>query len=89
MNQRVHHPNAYLPEIKNVARGLRARTSILEVLEKEPSDAKTMIHNTQLHYRVIIYHLRLLKGANIVERKAGKKPYIWMLTGAGQKRLLS
>ena len=89
MNQRAHHPNAFLPEIKNVGRGLKARTLILEVLEKEPSGAKTIIRNTQLHYRIIIYHLKLLKNANIVERKAGKKPYIWTLTGAGQKRLIN
>jgi hypothetical protein len=32
--------------------------------------------------------LRLLKNEGVVNRK-GKRPYFWVLTGLGQKRLIS
>jgi hypothetical protein len=34
-----------------------------------------------------MHHLRLLESEGTVNRK-GKRPYIWLLTGLGQKRLI-
>lgn len=88
MLREAYHPNAYLTNIKNIKLGLRARTRILNVLDKDFSNAKTIAKETGLHYGVIIHHLRLLEAEGIVERKPGK-PHIWVLTGLGQKRLVN
>jgi DNA-binding transcriptional ArsR family regulator len=83
-----YHPNAYLSNIKNNRLGLRARTRILNVLERISVDAKTIAKETGMHYGVVTHHLRLLKAEAIVERKLDK-PHIWVLTGRGQKRLMN
>jgi predicted transcriptional regulator len=86
MLKKVFHPNAYLTTIRNVTRGLRARTWILSVLEKKSAEAKTIAKEAGLSYCVALHHLRLLMVEDIVGRKGGR-PYTWMLTGVGQKRL--
>ncbi|MEM3463831.1 MAG: hypothetical protein QXL91_03115 [Candidatus Bathyarchaeia archaeon] len=59
------------------------------MLEKKGStDAKTLSKEAKLQYNVIIHHLRLLEIEGMVERK-GRRPYIWELTGLGQKRLIN
>jgi predicted transcriptional regulator len=58
------------------------------MLEKNPKDAKTIVKEANLPYNVVIYHLRLLEMEGMVERK-GNKPYVWTLTGLGQKRLFN
>lgn len=82
----THHPNAYLTVIRNVKRGLKARTSILNSLEDHSAGAKTLVQEAILPYSVVMHHLKLLRSEGIVERK-GTKPYQWLLTGRGQKRL--
>jgi sugar-specific transcriptional regulator TrmB len=57
------------------------------MLEKGSFDAKTVAKGTKLPYSVVIHHLRLLEMEEMVKRK-GSKPYIWGLTGLGQKRLI-
>lgn len=86
MLKETYHPNAYLASIKNTKLGLRARTKILNVLEKMSGDAKEVAKESGLRYAVIMHHLRLLAAEGIVERK-GSRPYVWGLTGMGQKRL--
>jgi len=86
MLKKVFHPNAYLTSIRNVTRGLRARTRILSVLEKKSADAKTTAKEAGLSYSVVLHHLKLLMAEDIVDRKGGR-PYSWTLTGLGQKRL--
>jgi DNA-binding transcriptional ArsR family regulator len=77
-----------LERVKNVKRGLKARTKILSALEKRSSDAAAMAKEKSLSYGVVMHHLRLLEKEGIVNRK-GKRPYFWVLTGLGQKRLVS
>jgi predicted ArsR family transcriptional regulator len=84
---RSFHPNAYLQQVRNVRRGLRARTRILNVLEKRSSGAAGIAKETSMSYNVVMHHLRLLQMDGTVDRK-GSRPYIWMLTGLGQKRLV-
>jgi predicted transcriptional regulator len=55
-------------------------------LEKLQGDAKEVAMESGLHYAVIMHHLKLLAAEGIVERK-GSRPYVWILTGMGQKRL--
>jgi predicted transcriptional regulator len=77
-----------LERVKNVKRGLKTRTKILAALEKRSSNATAIAKEKALSYGVVIHHLRLLEKEGIVNRK-GKRPYFWVLTGLGQKRLVS
>jgi predicted Rossmann fold nucleotide-binding protein DprA/Smf involved in DNA uptake len=88
MLKETYHPNAYLSSIKNVKRGLKARTQIITLLERHSAELKAIIRETEMHYGVILHHLKLLQLEGIVDRKSGK-PSFWILTGAGQKRLLN
>ncbi|MCW4046267.1 MAG: hypothetical protein NWE99_01705 [Candidatus Bathyarchaeota archaeon] len=40
-----------------------------------------------MSYNVVMHHLRLLQHEGTVIRR-GDRPYVWMLTGLGQKRLV-
>ena len=80
------HPNAYLKNIRNVNCGLKARTKILEALESKPGSAGRLAKEVSLSYSVVMHHLRLLKKEDIVQCK-GSRPYYWVSTGLGQKRL--
>jgi len=86
MTKRVYHPNAYLVDFRNVKLGLKARTRILNVLEKISADAKTIAEQAGLSYRVVMHHLKLLETRRLVQRK-GRRRAIWKITGLGQKRL--
>ncbi|MGA3191221.1 MAG: hypothetical protein ABSD73_01755 [Candidatus Bathyarchaeia archaeon] len=86
MLKETYHPNAYLASIRNMKLGLRARTRILNVLERLSGDANKVAKESGLRYGVAMHHLKLLAAEGIVERKSGR-PYVWGLTGLGQKRL--
>ncbi len=84
----IYHPNAYLSNIRNVGRGLQARTRILAVLEKRSGDVKSVAKESEMSCGVVMHHLKLLRAEEIVERK-GSKPHVWVVTGLGQKRLVN
>ncbi|MEM2911178.1 MAG: helix-turn-helix domain-containing protein [Candidatus Bathyarchaeia archaeon] len=86
MPKEVYHPNAYLADFRNVKPGLKARTAILNVLEKGNADAKTIAREAGLPYGVVMHHLKLLEIKGIVQKKE-VRPAVWELTGLGQKRL--
>jgi predicted ArsR family transcriptional regulator len=86
MPKEPYNPNAYLSNIKNVKRGLKARTYILSTLERSSANAKGVANETGMHYNVALHHLSLLQKEGIIEH-GNVKPYVWVLTGAGQKRL--
>lgn len=88
-----HHPNAYLERKRNVVKGLKARTKILEVLamtevrEKENERTiKAISKSATMSYPSSFHRLRLLEEERIVKRE-GKRPYKWMVTGKGQRSL--
>ena len=83
-----YHPNAYLQTIKNLKSGLKARTKILNLLDKQTVSAGTLAQNSELSYAAAIHHLRLLETEGTICRK-GKRPCVWIMTGLGQKRLVS
>jgi predicted transcriptional regulator len=83
----AHHPNAFLPQKRNIQPGLSARTKIISVLEKRICDTKTISRETELGYKTVLYHLHLLEAENILSHK-GRRTYIWQLTGVGQQRLV-
>lgn len=88
MLKEAYHPNAYLSNIRNIKLGLKARTRLLDVLERLSVDAKTIAKETGMPYGVVMHHLRLLEAEGIVKRK-DRKPHTWTLSGLGQKRLTS
>ena len=73
--------------MKNVKRGLTVRTIILTALETQASTASAIAKSKLLSYCVVMHHLRLLENEGTVDRE-GKRPYVWALTGLGQKRLI-
>ncbi len=86
MPKEGYHPNAHLTDFRNVKLGLKARTIILDFLERSSADTKVISNETGLPYSVVLHHLKLLESRGIVQRKS-KRPSIWGLTGLGQKRL--
>jgi predicted transcriptional regulator len=88
MFREKYHPNAQLASIRNVRRGLKARTKILNVLEAHSGNVRTIAKEVTMHYGTVLHHLNLLKLEGIVRRE-GTRPSVWALTGAGQKRLVN
>ncbi len=82
----LYHPKAHLQNLKNVRNGLKARTNILNDLERLPGNAVNIAHNIGSSYGAVMHHLKLLEAEKTVQRK-GKRPCTWILTGLGQKRL--
>ena len=83
-----YHPNAFLERKRNVTKGLKARTEILEVLSarEDALTVKSVSRLATLSYSSAFHHLRLLEKEEIVKRE-GKRPYKWKITGTGQKSL--
>ena len=88
MLKETYHPNAYLTNLRNVRLGLRARTKILNALEKGSGNTRTIAKQATIHYGVAMHHLKLLQSEGIV-RRAGGKNAVWTITGTGQKRLVN
>jgi predicted transcriptional regulator len=83
-----YHPNAFLERKRNVTKGLKARTKILEVMsaEEDKYTIRTISRLATLSYSSAFHHLLLLEKEEIVKRE-GKRPYKWKITGKGQKKL--
>lgn len=81
------HPNAYLKQVRNVHSGLKARTKILMVLDKQGFNASKLAKETTLTYGVVMHHLNLLKEEGTVVRR-GNRRFVWLSSGLGQKRLV-
>jgi len=81
-----YHPKAFLLHKRNVKRGLATRTKIVSFLEERPLTAKMLTEKTGASYSSALHHLHLMEEEHIVTRRGGK-PYLWRLTGVGQKRL--
>jgi predicted ArsR family transcriptional regulator len=82
-----YHPKAFLIRIRNVKRGLVARTKIASSLEVDSSTAKMLSERMGVSYSCVLHHLHLMEDERIVTRE-GRRPYIWKMTGLGQKRLI-
>jgi predicted transcriptional regulator len=82
----AYHPKAFLSNTRNVKQGLVTRTRIASALDKQPCTAKIIGEETGTSYSSIMHHLHLMESECIVKR-SNTKPYVWELTGAGQKKL--
>ncbi|MGQ9544095.1 MAG: winged helix-turn-helix domain-containing protein [Candidatus Bathyarchaeia archaeon] len=87
MRTRLLHPKAYLPNRRNMERGLISRTKILESIEVKAGCISEISESTGLSYASVTYHLRMLRAEGIVE-PIGKRPFLWKLTSLGQQKLL-
>jgi len=76
-------PRAYLRVIRNVKRGIEARSIIISALRRESLTAKEVARRTGLSYATVRLQLRNLEKEGIVKRE-GKPPHQWRLTGKGQ-----
>jgi len=86
MFKNSYHPKAFLINTKNVKQGLVTRTKIATLLDEASYTAKTMSERTSTSYSSILHHLHLMENEHIVKRN-NNRPYIWRLTGTGQKKL--
>ena len=82
-----YHPKAFLLERKNVKKGLITRTKIITNLEQSPSAAKRISEKIGISYSCVLHHLHYMENEKIIIRKS-RKPFIWKLTGSGQKQLI-
>lgn len=83
----MYHPNAYLPNIKEVKPGLKSRSKILNLLENLPQTTRKIAEGTELTYGNTLYHLRLMERFDVVERDKSNRTHIWYQTGSGQQVL--
>jgi hypothetical protein len=88
MTRGSYNPNAYLTNVRNTKRGLKARNSILESLQRVTGTAKALAAEAEMPYGVVMHHLRLLCTEGVVSRQ-GSRPFVWALSGLGQKRLMN
>ena len=73
---------AYLRSLRNVARGLKTRSSIIAVMKmKGTVKGREVAGMIDLSYSSIMRHLRHMKAEQIVEKAADG----WRLTGLGQQ----
>jgi hypothetical protein len=82
----AYHPKAFLSNTRNVKQGLATRTRIASALDRQPCTARIMGKETSTNYSSVMHHLHLMETESIVKRSS-TKPYVWELTGAGQKKL--
>ena len=81
MQERIEQ-QAYLRSIRNVTRGLRARSKIVSVVRgNKAQKGQEIARAAGLSYSAAMRHLRRMKAERIVEKdKSG-----WSLTGLGQQ----
>ena len=75
-------PQAYLRNLRNVSRGLKARSRIARSMrDNGTKKGKDIANAAGLSYSAAMRHLRHMKAEHIVE----KKTHRWSLTGLGQQ----
>ncbi len=81
MQERIE-PEAYLRSLRNVRRGLRARSRLISAVRNGKSTkGQEISREAGLSYGAAMRHLRNMKAERIVEKnKSG-----WRLTGLGQR----
>ncbi len=83
----MYHPNAYLPNIRDMEPGLKSRSKVLNFLKGRPRTARRISKGTQLTYGNTLYHLRLMERFGVVQRDKSNKTHMWYQTGSGQQKL--
>jgi len=81
------NPRAYLASLKNVKRGLEARSLILEKVSGRELSVDEICKMTGLSRGRVIYHLRNMLSENIVRKRRVGRRVMWKATGSGQASL--
>jgi predicted transcriptional regulator len=74
--------------MRNVNKGLSARTKIIQSLETKERRIKEISKGNNLSYDCVRYHLKTLKKEGIVRKYSKNRPFVWILTGKGQQKLV-
>lgn len=77
-------PRSILRGIRNVKRGIEARSKIIRALKSGEVQVKSIASSSGLSYSAVRMHLERMLKEGIVTRST-KKPYKWELTGRGQR----
>jgi len=83
----MYHPNAYLPNIRDMEPGLKSRSKVLNFLKGRTNTARRISKGTELTYSNTLYHLRLMERFGVVQRDKSNKTHMWYETGSGQQEL--
>ncbi len=81
------NPKAYLRSIKNVEKGLRVRSKIIDILSKGGLSVGEISRRSGMPPTRIRYHLRNMKVDGVVKKHRAGKQVVWQLTGIGQASL--
>lgn len=76
-------PKSILRSIRNVKRGVKARSRIIRALKNGKVHVSAISLSSGLSRSTVRMHLKRMLNEGIVAR-SGKKPYRWELTGKGQ-----
>lgn len=89
LSKRNVHPNAVLPNSKNMSKGIEARSLILTKLEGQELVTRDIMALTKMSYSRVLYHLSLLRKHMLVKKKGSKRGKIsWALSGLGQQQIV-
>lgn len=78
-------PNAYIPGIRNVSVGVKARDAIIAALQAARAlTTKELAETTGFSRTKVYYHLRLLERHSIVARRGHGRGIRWYRTKLGQ-----
>ncbi|MBS7641585.1 MAG: hypothetical protein QW374_01420 [Candidatus Bathyarchaeia archaeon] len=77
---------SYLVTTRNVKKGLRTRSRIIELLRIGISDANTISEAIGRSYSATLKQLRKMERDGIVVR-VSRRPSTWRITGKGQQEL--
>lgn len=81
------HPRAKVLSMRNMPRGIEARSKILRFLEDSgPTTTPELKERLGMSSSKLYYHLGVLQEAETVSRR-GKRPIVWSVTERGQSRL--
>ncbi|MEM4303337.1 MAG: winged helix-turn-helix domain-containing protein [Candidatus Caldarchaeum sp.] len=81
------NPKAYLRSMKNVRKGLEARTLIIDALLKKELSVDELSKMSGMSKSKARYHLRNMLADGVVRKRRVGRRVVWRLTGVGQASL--
>ncbi len=81
------NPRAYLRNIKNVEKGLKVRSKIIDILSEGELSVSEISKRLGMSPTRIRHHLRNMQADGVVKKRRIGKQVVWRLTGVGQASL--
>jgi predicted transcriptional regulator len=78
------NPKAYLTRVKNVRRGLEARSKLVEALSAKGLTIQDLCEAVNMRPGKARYHLQNMMKDGVVKKRRNGRRVIWELTGTGQ-----